>query len=518
MNGAATNASIRDLVIVGGGTAGWMMAAAAARMLNDGQRRITLIESDAIGTVGVGEATIPPILGFNQILGIDEAEFVRETKATYKLGIEFRDWGRAGDRYVHPFGAKGRDFDGIDFHQVWLKFRDAPGVGGIEHYWMSAVAAHAARFAHPASDPRHPQSQLSYAYHFDAGLYAAYLRKRAEAGGVMRVEGRIANVLRDGETGDVRHVTLDDGRKIAGQLFVDCSGFRSLLLGQAMGVDFIDWSHWLPCDRAIAVPTERTDPLIPLTRSTARPAGWQWRIPLQHRTGNGHVYSSAFMDDDAAEALLLANLDAAPTDTPRRLSFRTGRRARMWEGNVVALGLAGGFLEPLESTSIHLIQSGIQKLLALFPDSGFSDVERAEYNRLMNAQFDAVRDFVILHYKATERAGDPFWDHVRTMEIPDSLAAKIALFREKGRLFRYDDDLFSVPSWVAVLIGQHVMPSGYSPLVDSLDDARVLPAILGLRRAYAAAAQAMPEHGDFVARLVGATPPARSAGNRLAAR
>jgi tryptophan halogenase len=500
---------IRRVVIVGGGTAGWMCAAAAAHMLDDGQRRITLVESDAIGIVGVGEATIPPILAFNAMLGIDEAEFIAATHATFKLGIEFHGWGRPGDRYVHPFGALGRDFDGIAFHQIWLRHQAAAGIGPLEDYWISAVAARQARFDRPRGDPRSLLSGLSYAYHFDAASYAAFLRRFAEARGVERIEGRIGSVEQD-DTGDVAAVMLDGGRRVAGDLFVDCSGFRSLLLGEAMGVPYRDWSHWLPCDRAIAVPCERRDPLAPLTRATARPAGWQWRIPLQHRTGNGHVYSSSFMGDDEAEALLLANLDAPASDTPRRLSFVTGRRERMWQGNVVALGLSAGFIEPLESTSIHLIQSGISKLIALFPDRPVAAVERDEYNRLMTAQFDAVRDFVILHYKANQRGGEPFWDHVRTMDIPDSLAGKIALFAEKGRLFRYDDDLFSVPSWVAVLLGQHIVPRMPDPVTASFEEGRVVPAMEAMRRAIASAAGAMPLHADFVSGLVSAANAAES--------
>ena len=494
---------IRHIVIVGGGTAGWMCAAAAAHVLNDGRRRITLVESDAIGIIGVGEATIPPILAFNAMLGIDEAAFVAATHATFKLGIEFHGWGRPDDRYVHPFGALGRDFDGVAFHQLWLRHQTADGVGPLEDYWISAAAARRARFDRPRGDPRSPLSGISYAYHFDAAAYAAFLRTFAEQRGVERIEGRIGSVEQDAD-GDVAAVLLDDGRRVAGDLFVDCSGFRSLLLGEAMGVPYHDWSHWLPCDRAVAVPCERRDPLVPLTRATARPAGWQWRIPLQHRTGNGHVYSSGFMDDDAAEALLLANLDAPASDTPRRLRFVTGRRERMWQGNVVALGLSAGFIEPLESTSIHLIQSGISKLIALFPDKRIAAVERNEYNRLMIAQFDAVRDFVILHYKANQRHGEPFWDHVRSMDIPDSLAGKIALFAEKGRLFRYDDDLFSVPSWVAVLLGQHVVPRAFDPVTASLDEGGVIAAMKAMRAGIASIADAMPQHADFVAGLVSA--------------
>ncbi|SOB87403.1 tryptophan halogenase [Sphingomonas guangdongensis] len=492
---------IRDVVIVGGGTAGWMMAAAAARFLADGQRRITLVESEAIGTVGVGEATIPPIREFLGLLGIPEAEFVAATGATMKLGIEFHGWGAPGERYIHPFGQQGRDFDGIDFHMAWLKHRAADGIGPLEDYWLSAVAARASRFAPPSADGRSPLSQLAYAYHFDASRFAAYLRRRAEDHGVVRVEGRITRVAHDGASGHVAQLHLDGGRIVTGDLFIDCSGFRSLLLGDAMKVPFRDWTHWLPCDRAVAVPSARTEPLLPLTRAIAHDAGWRWRIPLQHRTGNGLVYASGLLSDDAATARLLAALDGAAEGEPRTLSFRTGRRDRLWEGNVVALGLAGAFLEPLESTSIHLIQSGIQKLFALFPDRGFAPILTQEYNRLMAAQIDAVRDFVILHYSANGRVGEPFWDALRTMTLPDTLATRLALFREKGRVLRYDDDLFSVASWVAVLIGQGVMPTGYDPLVDALDDARVIAAMRELRGGYARVAAQLPAHGAVVQEL-----------------
>lgn len=494
---------IKRLVIVGGGTAGWMMAAAAARFLADGQRQITLVESDAIGTVGVGEATIPPILGFNRMLGIDEAEFLAATQGSFKLGIEFVGWDTGADRYFHPFGSHGRAIEGLNFHQLWLKLRDQDGIGGIGEYSASTVAAMQGRFGHPSADPRSPLSGLAYAYHFDAGLYAGFLRQRAEAGGVVRIEGRIAGVDRDGNGGDVQAVRLEDGRVVAGDLFVDCSGFRSLLLGEAMGVAFDSWAHWLPCDRAIAVPTARSEPLLPFTRATARPAGWQWRIPLQHRTGNGHVFASAFTDEAEAERLLLAHLDAAPTAEPRLLRFTAGRRQRLWEGNVVALGLAGGFLEPLESTSIHLIQEGISKLFSLFPGRRITPVERDTYNRLMTTSYDAIRDFVILHYHATRRDDSPFWRHVRTMAVPDSLAAKIALFREKGRLFRYDDELFSIPSWVAVLLGQNIVPHGYDPVVDALDQDRVAVALRQMRAATGAAAAGLPLHAAALARIMG---------------
>ena len=496
------NAPIDRVVIVGGGTAGWMMAAAAARFLDDGRRTITLVESDAIGTVGVGEATIPPILQFNALLGIDEAEFLRATQGTFKLGIEFVGWDTGADRYFHPFGTLGRDFEGLNFHQLWLKLRGEPGIGALNDYAMAAVAARAGRFAAPVADPRSPLSGLAYAYHFDAGLYAALLRSRAEAGGVERVEGRIAGVEHDPANGHVARVLLDDGRRVEGNLFIDCSGFRSLLLGEAMGVPFDDWSHWLPCDRAVAVPSGAMAAPPPFTRATAHAAGWQWRIPLQHRTGNGYVYSSAHVSDEVAQRTLLDGLETLATADPRVLSFTAGRRVRLWEGNVVALGLAGGFLEPLESTSIHLIQTGIARLLALFPDRGFSAVERDTYNRLMDDAFRTIRDFVILHYHATRRDDSPFWRQVRTMPIPDSLAEKLALFREKGRLFRYEDDLFSVPSWVAVLIGQNVMPTGYDPIVDALDATRVAETMRRMRAVNQAAARDMPTHSNSLARLV----------------
>ena len=500
-----THPPIDHVVIVGGGTAGWMMAAAAGRYLDNGTRRITLIESDAIGTVGVGEATIPSILNFNALLGIDEAEFLRATQGSFKLGIEFVGWHRPDGRYVHPFGHYGRDIQGLNFHQLWLKMREQAGVGPIGDYSASTVAMERAAFGMPQSDPRSPLSGLAYAYHFDAGLYAAFLRRRAETDGVTRVEGRIVAVDR-APNGDVAAVRLDDGQRISGDLFVDCSGFRSLLLGETLGVGFEDWSHWLPCDRAIAVPTERTEPLLPYTCATAHPAGWQWRIPLQHRTGNGVVYASRFMDDDDAERLLLSRLDAEPTAAPRRLSFTAGCRTRLWERNVVALGLAGGFLEPLESTSIHLIQQGISKLFALFPDKRMVSVERDEYNRQMGDNYRSIRDFIILHYHATARDDSPFWDHVRTMPLPDTLARKIALFREKGRIFRYEDELFATPSWVAVLLGQGVMPEGYDPVIDALDEERVLAALRQIRQATATAVAGLPPHSVALAQLIGRSP------------
>ena len=499
---------IGEIVIVGGGTAGWMTAAACARFLGgSGQRRIRLIESEAIGTVGVGEGTIPPMLEFNQMLGIPEQTFLRETKGTYKLGIDFVGWGAEGERYFHPFGHIGKTLDGVAFHQFWIKHRDRPGVGPLVAYSMSTLAALNDRFVHPSPDSRSPLNGIAYAYHLDAGLYAGMLRRYAETRGVERIEGTIADVARDPQTGHVATLTLEGGATVSGQLFIDCSGFRSLLLGQTLGVPFEDWSRWLPCDRAIAVPSQRTEPLLPYTRAIAHPAGWQWRIGLQHRTGNGHVYSSAHMEAEEAERILVAHLDAAPVGPFNRLSFKAGRRVRSWEGNVVAIGLSAGFLEPLESTSIYLIQHGIQKLFGLFPDLRFAAVERDEYNHALAESYESVRDFIILHYQATRRT-EPFWKDVRAVPMPDTLRRKIDLFADKGRVFRYKDELFELPSWIAVMIGQGIVPAGHDPLADSIPDDKVLAGMSELRAAYRNAALALPAHAQYVAQALASAPAA----------
>jgi len=494
-------APIRRIVIVGGGTAGWMTAAALARFVGGPSgRRIVLVESDAIGIVGVGEGTIPPIVEFNHQLGIDEAEYLRASHATYKLGIEFVDWTEPGQRYFHQFGEIGRPLNGLPFHQAWLKYRNRPSVGPLAAYSMSAVAAANHRFAHSSREAASALSQLAYAFHFDASAYGQYLRGFAEKLGAERIEGKIVEVEQDGETGFVTAVRLDDDRRVRGDLFIDCSGFRSLLLGGKLGVNFEDWSRWLPCDRAFAVPTERDGPLLPYTRSTAHSAGWQWRIPLQHRTGNGHVYSSAHMADDEAQRILLDTLDSKPLAEPRLIKFQAGRRAKSWEKNVIAIGLSGGFLEPLESTSIHLIQHAVQKLLALFPGPGISPVERDEFNRAMVNSYEPVRDFIILHYHATRRTG-PFWDHVRTMDLPDTLRHKIELFRQHGRVFRYDNELFDVPSWVAVMLGQDVLPGSVEPLLDSMPEPEVLRAIAELRSGYEQTASKLPLASEYIERM-----------------
>jgi tryptophan halogenase len=491
--------SIREVVIVGGGTAGWMAAAAFARFLNNGYTRITLIESAEIGTVGVGEATIPPIITFNRMLGLNENEFLRATKGTFKLGIEFVNWGGPNERYFHPFGYHGHDLEGVHFHQLYLRERKRRVMQDISAWSMSAVAAQLGKFARPAPGTRPPFGQLLYAFHFDASLYAHYLRGYAEARGVVRIEGKVVDVAQDGESGFVRSVRLDDGREIAGDLFIVCSGFRGLLIEQALKTGYEDWTDWLPCDRALAVPSALSGPPDPFTRATTRGAGWQWRIPLQHRMGNGYVYCSGAISDEEAARELLANLEGEPLAEPRKLSFTTGRRKLAWNANVVSMGLSSGFVEPLESTSIHLIQAGIAKLIALFPDKRFNPVERDEYNRQMKDLFEDVRDFIVLHYKATDLPGD-FWRQCREMPIPDSLQTKIDLFRAKGRVFREGFDLFATTSWVAVFLGQHIVPEDYEPAVDALDEERVAQALEEMRIGYLETAQAMPTHAEFVAR------------------
>jgi tryptophan halogenase len=495
---------IRNVLIVGGGTAGWMCAAALSRLIEHAGVSITLVESEEIGTVGVGEATIPPLRTFNALLGLDEDDFVRNTQGTFKLGIEFVDWGRLGRRYIHPFGKFGLDAQAIKFHQLWLKLSrmaDAAGdAGELSDYNLCTEAARLGRFTRPAGGPDAALASLRYAFHFDAALYAKYLRGYAERRGVVRVPATIVRANARPADGFIESVTLGDGRTLSAELFLDCSGFRALLIGQTLNVGYEDWRYWLPCDRAVAVPCEQREPPVPYTRSTADTAGWRWRIPLQHRLGNGYVYCSEFIDDAAAEARLVATLEGAPLAAPRLLRFVAGRRHRFWEKNCVAIGLAGGFLEPLESTSIHLVQTGIAKLLALFPDLSFSQPEIDEYNRSTALEYELARDFLILHYKATERSDAPFWVRCGHMSVPDTLARKIDLFRARGRVLRWAEDLFTEDSWIAVMLGQGITPEGYDPLVDSLPVEKVRAFASHIKNVVAKTARAMPEHRDFIDR------------------
>jgi tryptophan halogenase len=491
-----------EFVIAGGGTAGWVAAATLARFLGD-CATITLVESDEIGTVGVGEATIPQIHNLLIGLGIDQAEFLEATNASFKLGIEFAGWQREGESYIHSFGSVGRGVGLIPFRQLWLRGRALGVAGGMGDYSFNVAAAREGRFS-ASEGVEAAGSTLGYAYHFDAALFAKMLRGYAEERGVKRVEGRIAAVEHNADSGDISALHLDGERRVGGTFFIDCTGFRSLLLGDALQVPFVDWTHWLPCDTALAMPTESGPQFRPYTQSLARPAGWQWRIPLQNRTGNGHVFCSAFMGEDEAAALLLANVEGKPLADPRPIHFTTGHRREYWSHNCIALGLAAGFMEPLESTSIHLVQSGISRLLNLLPrDLSDLSTARAQFNRLSATEWERIRDFLILHYVANERHGEPFWDHCRSIAVPDTLTEKFDLFRESGLFVREEDELFLDDSWGQVMIGQGVMPRGWSPLADNVPGEDIGPFLDSLAKAYRTRADALPSHADFIARMLG---------------
>lgn len=489
---------MRNIVIAGGGTAGWMTAAALARFLG-GSCSITLIESEEIGTVGVGEATIPQIRLFNAGLGIDEREFVAATQGTFKLGIVFDGWSGAGQEYIHAFGNIGRPLGLIPYQHYWLRAHKA---GMAQDFWSASPCAKAAaanRFSVIEEKPGSPPSGVAYAFQFDATLYATFLSAMAQKAGVQRVEGKIRSVEKNPENGDIACLQMDDGRHVEGDFFIDCTGFRGLLIEEALQAGFEDWSHWLPCDRAIAVPSERIDPLTPYTRASARQAGWQWRIPLQHRTGNGHVYSSAHISDDEAAAILLANLDGQPLADPRMLRFKTGKRKAHWVKNCVAIGLAAGFMEPLESTSIHLIQSAIARLLQLLPAGEIRPAAVAEFNRQSDFEWRSIRDFLILHYHANGRQ-EPFWVAQKNMAIPESLAHRMELFRANGSIFREHEELFTEIGWLQVLWGQGIRPESYHPLADQINDADLAEFIsLGDRFANAQV-EKMISHSDFITR------------------
>lgn len=498
--------AIKKIVIVGGGTAGWMAAATFARTLNDSVS-IHLIESDELGTVGVGEATIPQIQLFNSLLGLDENDFLRNTQGTIKLGIQFNNWGHKGDSYLHAFSGIGIDLGMLDFYHYWLRSQAEGGKSSLWDYSLNAAAAQQNCFEkmERVSNTRLPG--INYAYHFDASLFAQYLRRYCAQSAVARTEGKITQVTLRSDDGFIESVTLENGDIISGDLFIDCSGFRGLLIEGALKTGYEDWSHWLPCNSAIAAPCAATEPLLPYTKATAHSAGWQWRIPLQHRTGNGHVFSSQFMSADEATHILLNNLDGELLAAPRQLHFTTGMRKKFWNKNCIALGLAAGFMEPLESTSIHLVQSALGKLIDLFPRNNFVQADTDEFNRQMSTEYQQIRDFIILHYHATERTDSDFWNHCRTMEVPENLTRKLNLFKNNGRLFRDNNELFTETGWLQVLIGQGITPNAYHPLADTLSADQLSDYLAHINTIVTKAAKLLPTHQSYIAKYCAAIKP-----------
>ena len=489
---------VRSIVIVGGGTAGWMTAAALSKVLGPEYASITLVESDAIGIVGVGEATIPQIGTYNRMLGINEDEFVRKTKGSFKLGIEFVNWGRLNHSYFHPFGSYGINMEGLSFHAFWLRLNKLGLAAELDDYSLNATASKQGKFMRPFDAGKSPLSEIAYAFHFDAGLYSLYLRELSEQRGVIRREGKVTTIHQRSTDGFIESVELEDGSRIEGELFIDCSGFRGLLIEQTLKTGFVDWSHWLPCNRAMVVPCESIPKFTPYTRSTAHEAGWQWRIPLQHRTGNGYVYCNEYISDDEATATLLANLDGEPLAEPRQVRFTTGHRKKYWNKNCVAIGLSSGFMEPLESTSIWMIQSGISRLLANFPDRSFAQVDIDRYNRILVEETEYIRDFLILHYKASERDDSPFWDYCREMSIPERLDEKMRIYANSGRTFREGEELFNNTSWFAVLNGQCVKPRIYDPVAEMMSVEETKNRLDQIRATIKNSADYMTDHNEFI--------------------
>jgi tryptophan halogenase len=489
---------IERICILGGGTAGWMTAAALSNKFKGLNIDIQLVESDQIGTVGVGEATLPHIRYFNNALGIDEREFMKETCATFKLGIEFCDWGKKGDHYIHPFGDYGEPINGIDFYHFWLRLLQKGHKIRLDDYSYPILAAEAGKFKLPGKDTTQIGSNFGYAYQFDSSLYAKFLRKYCEERGVKRIEGKSVKTILSPETGFVESIRLESGEQIEADLFIDCSGFRGVLIEQALETGYDDWSKWLPCNRAVAVPCEARGKNVPYTRATARQAGWQWRIPLQHRTGNGHVYWNEFISDDEATAQLMDTLEGPALAEPKQLFFKTGKRRKFWNKNVIAIGLSGGFLEPLESTSIHLIQEGITELIQLFPDKSFAPSDANEYNRRMDLNFDRVRDFLLLHYVATQRDDSEMWRYFRDMTLPDSLQDKINAWNTRGYVLRYEQGVFLPPSWVAVMLGQNLVPEAYDVRVQNLAEKELMSKANTIRNESIQAVNKTPNHASFI--------------------
>lgn len=485
------NNKIQNVVIAGGGTAGWMAAAAFAKLLGK-NINITLVESDDIGTVGVGEATIPPIKTFHKLLGINEQELMRATHATFKLGISFESWGQQAEDYIHSFGVTGKECWAGEFHHFWLHGLRKGIKADFGDYCYELQAAKAQKFALSNNTP------INYAYHLDATLYAQYLQEFSKKLGVTRTEGKIQQVNKDFKTGNITSLTLASGQVIEGDFFIDCTGFQGLLIEQALHTGFDDWSHWLPCNRAVAVQTTPTATPLPYTRSIAHKNGWQWKIPLQNRVGNGLVFCSKYCTDEEAINTLLENIEGDLLTEPRVIRFNTGRRRKGWNKNCVAFGLSSGFIEPLESTSIHLIMSGIIRLLRLFPFDGIYQSTIDEYNNKLDSELNAVRDFIILHYKATHREDSHFWQHCKNMEIPASLAHKIQLFKDTGRVFLDDGDIFRVDSWTQVMLGQGIMPKQYHKIADVMNDKELENFMASLKQSINSAVEKLPSHADFL--------------------
>jgi tryptophan halogenase len=485
------------VVVAGGGTAGWMTAAALAGTLGD-TIDLTLVESDAIGTIGVGESTIPPIVLFNRLLGIDEAEFMRATQATFKLGIKFENWKDVGETYFHSFGTTGKDHWSAGFQHFWLHGLTQGQQHSYDDYCLELKAALEGKFAHL------PDDKMNYAYQLDSGLYAAFLRKRAERDGARRIEGRIAEVELDGASGNIAALRLDGDRRIEGDLFIDCTGFRALLIEGALHAGFDDWTHYLPCDSAIAVQTASVRPPVPYTRAIAHDSGWQWRIPLQHRQGNGIVYCSRYLDKDAALERLFTTVEGERLVEPNFIRYTTGVRRKQWHRNCVAVGLSGGFMEPLESTSIHLIQRAVLRIIRMLPGGPVSERDIAEFNDQQFTDMEQIRDFLILHYKVTERRDSPFWRHCAALPMPDSLEQKIELFRETGRVFRKNEELFVENSWVQVMMGQGIMPQSYHPIATRLRADELDKFLTMLRESVAKTVTGLPDHQAYIARYCAA--------------
>lgn len=491
--------NLEKIIIVGGGSAGWMAAAALGKTLQNSHCQVQLIESDEISTVGVGEATIPQFSRFNKLLNIDEDDFIKKTNATFKLGIEFTDWHKIGESYFHGFGAIGKPMTGIPFQQYWLKLKSLKPHADLDDFTLSSLAAKNNRFMRSIDAGDSPLSSIAHAFQFDASLYAKYLRGYAEKKGVIRTEGIIRDVTQQ-DNGFIRSVILTDGSQHYADFFIDCSGLRGLLIEQTLKTGYEDWSHWLPCDSAWAVPCESGNTLWPFTQAKAKKAGWQWRIPLQHRIGNGHVFSSRFMGQDEARQILLDGLPGAPLKDPKLIRFVTGKRRKAWNKNCLSLGLSSGFLEPLESTSLHCVQSGITRLLTLFPDKGCNPHNIKAYNEQTHTELNSIRDFLILHYHATERTDSDFWNYCRTMDVPETLLEKMKHFESNGYIYHDPNDLFNELSWFEVMLGQGIRPKSYQPLIDSMPHDKFLSLMSGVESVIHKCVEHMPDHAEFIKR------------------